>query len=88
VLASGPLSVTFPTLSETCSYATGLQFNFPEQFLTTDAYNQRGISKVTYTTASLPSQMLTTKPSAMHFAVVGLDNRKLLVMGPWEDQFF
>jgi len=47
-VASGPLSATFSTLAETSSYATGLQLNFPEQFLlgyTKNAYTQPGFSK-------------------------------------------
>ena len=53
-----------------------LQHNYPEKFLTVDytknAYNQHGYRKVTYTTASLPRQMLTTKLYTMHFVI---DNR-------------
>jgi len=33
-VASGCSSATFPNLAETSSYATGLQLNFPEWFLT------------------------------------------------------
>ena len=32
-VANGPFLATFPTLAETSSYATDLQLNFPEQFL-------------------------------------------------------
>jgi len=43
-----------------------------------NTYNQRGFSNVTWTTASLPRQMLTTKLFTMHFAMVGF--RKLWVV--------
>jgi len=46
-----------------------------------NAHNQRGFSNVTYTTAGLSKQMLTTKLSTLRFTVVGLDNRKLWFMG-------
>ena len=48
MVASGHLSATFSTLAETSGYATGLQLNFPEQFLlryTKNAYTERGFSK-------------------------------------------
>jgi len=67
-----------------------LQHNYPEKFLTVDytknAYNQHGYRKVTYTTASLPRQMLTTKLPTMHFAMIGLWMKGSY--GSWEDQFF
>jgi len=48
-VAGGPLSATFPTLTTTSSYASGLQINLPEQYFTRlyqkDAYNQLGFSK-------------------------------------------
>jgi len=43
--------------------------------------NQRGFSNVTYTTAGLSKQKLTTKLSTMRFTIVGLDNRKLWILG-------
>jgi len=33
------------------------------------------------TTASLPRQKLTTNLSTVHFKIVGIDNRKLWVVG-------
>ena len=83
VLLSGPLSAMFRTLTETLVtplvyHLTSLD-NFVLDFTKT-AYNQRGFSNATYETASLTRQMLTTKVSTMHFAIVGLDSRKLLVV--------
>jgi len=48
-----------------------------------NAYNQRGFSNVTYTTARLTRQILTTNLPTMHFAMVGLglDDRNLWVVG-------
>jgi len=37
-------------------------------------------AKFTYTTASLPRQMLTIKLSTMRFVMIGFDNWKLLVV--------
>jgi len=80
-VASGPPSATFPTVAETYSYATGLQLKiFLSNFLlnyTENAYHQRGFSNATYTTASLPRQMLTPKQSTMHFAMAGFGSYKL-----------
>jgi len=47
---------------------------------TITAYSQRGFRNVTYTTANLPRHMLTMKLPIMHFAMIGLDNRKLWVV--------
>jgi len=71
---SGPLSATFPTWLK--PPATQLVYNliFLNNFLigyTKSAYNQSGFSNATYTTASLPRQMLTTKLFTMHFPMVG-----------------
>jgi len=63
---------------------TDLQHIFLNTFLlgyTKNAYNQHGFSNVTYTTASLPRLMLTTKLPEMHFAMIGLDNKNLWVVG-------
>jgi len=49
-------------------------FIFLNYFLldcTNNAYNQRGFSNVTYTTVSLPRQILTAMLPTMHFAKVG-----------------
>jgi len=57
---------------------------FLDHFLldyTKSSYKQRGLSKVTNTTANLPRQLLTTKLSTMHFAMIGSANRKLWVVG-------
>jgi len=35
-------------------------------------------ANVTYTTTSLPRQMLTTKLSTMHFAVVGFEKLRVV----------
>jgi len=80
-----PPSATFPILAEISRYAIGLHYSiiFLNDFLldyTKNAY-QGGFSNVTYTTASLPRQMLTTKLSTTHFKMIGLDNRKLWVVG-------
>ena len=40
---------------------------------TKNAYNQRGFSHVTCTTAGLSRQMLTTKLPTMHFAIIALE---------------
>jgi len=63
--------------------ATQLVYNliFLNNFLlgcTKNAYNQRGFNNVTWTTASLPRQTLTTKLFTTHFATVGF--RKLWVV--------
>jgi len=73
-VVSGPLSATFPTWLK--PLATQLVYNliFLNNFLigyTKSAYNQSGFSNATYTTASLPRQMLTTKLFTMHFPMVG-----------------
>ena len=47
---------------------------------TKNADNQRGFNDVTFTTASLPRQMLTTKQPTNHFVMIGLDNTKLCVV--------
>jgi len=44
-------------------------------------HNQRGFSNVTYTTAGLLKQKLTTKLSTLRLSIVGLDNRKLWFVG-------
>ena len=47
---------------------------------TKNPYNQRGFSNVTFTTGSLPRQMLTKKLSTTHFAMIDLGNRKLWIV--------
>ena len=65
MVATGPLSATFPNLVKTSRYATGseIQLNFPEYFyqaiLKMLAVN---VDKANFTcTTSLLKQMLTTK---------------------------
>jgi len=48
------------------------------------AYIQRGFSNVTYTIASSPRQVLTTKIPTMHFAMVGWEKGSY---GSWEKKF-
>jgi len=81
-VVSGPTSVTFPTLAETSTpLVCNIIINNCVLDYTKNAYNQHGFSNVTYTTASLPRQILTTiKLSIMHFAILGIDNRKLWVV--------
>jgi len=78
------LQVRFPPWLKPLVTAPAHNSNFLNSFLldyTKNAYNQRAFSNVTYTNASLPSQMLTTKLPTMHFTMVVLDNRNLWVVG-------
>jgi len=75
-VASGLLSATFPTLTNTSSSPTDYNLIFLNNFLL--GYTLLKIliiivdsANFTCTTVSLPSQMLTRKVLTMHFAMVG-----------------
>ena len=66
----GKLAILF-SHSEKIQHKSTTQFSWIISYSTKNAYNQRGVIHVAYTTASSLNQMLTTKLPTMHFAIIG-----------------